>query len=85
MQVSFVVHLQTYTACMYTHTCMLYHDYHISPSDMYTNVYFTLQADDLDEQLAKTNSNYPYIAIVQMDYSVFSYRGRSSMSNKISF
>ena len=37
---------------------------------MYTNLYFTLQAGDLDEQLSKTNSNYPYIAVVQMDYSI---------------
>ena len=37
---------------------------------MYTNLYFTLQAGDLDEQLYKTNSNYPYIAVVQMDYSI---------------
>ena len=42
----------------------------ISPYDMYTNLYFTLQAGDLDEQLSKTNSNYPYIAVVQMDYSI---------------
>ena len=33
-------------------------------------LYFTLQAGYLDEQLSKTNSNYPYIALVQMDHSI---------------
>ena len=49
---------------------------------MHTNLYFTLQADDLDKQLAEMNTNHPYVAIVQID---FSHRKENSVSNKISF
>ena len=32
--------------------------------------YFTLQEENLDEQVAEKNINYPYIAVVSMDFSV---------------
>ena len=56
-----------FTRLQYTHTCMLYHEY-LPLTCNY--LYFTLQAGYLDEQLSKTNSNYPYIALVQMDHSI---------------
>ena len=31
---------------------------------------FTLQEENLDEQVAEKNINYPYIAVVTMDFSV---------------
>ena len=49
---------------------------------MHTNLYFTLQADDLDKQLAEMNTNHSYVAIVQID---FSHRKENTVSNKISF
>ena len=32
--------------------------------------YFTLQEENLDEQVAEKNINHPYIAVVSMDFSV---------------
>ena len=42
---------------------------HLPPSHALL-FYFTLQEENLDEQIAEKNINYPYIAVVTMDFSV---------------
>ena len=51
------------------HACIVYKRY---PSDVLYFFCFTLymQEHDLDEQLAQTDFNHPYIAVIEMDYTI---------------